>query len=103
VAEIHRDYVAGQWMECKSKTTFPNVNPANMGDVVGLFQASGVKDAREACEAASEANEPSARKYESAIRSKAFRSRIRSVCLRTMVIVVLFHDIEHITKGLPMI
>jgi aldehyde dehydrogenase (NAD+) len=53
--DVYRNYVAGQWLECKTKQTFPNVNPANTEETVGLFQASGPEDIREACEAAAKA------------------------------------------------
>ncbi len=53
--QTYRNYIAGQWAECKSKKTFPNVNPADTGEVVGLFQASAAEDVLAACEAASKA------------------------------------------------
>ncbi len=53
--DIFRNYVAGQWTECKTQRTFPNINPANTSETVGLFQASGPDDIREACEAAARA------------------------------------------------
>jgi acyl-CoA reductase-like NAD-dependent aldehyde dehydrogenase len=52
MSPIYRNYVAGQWTECQSKKTFPNVNPADTDEIVGHFQASGVEDAQAACEAA---------------------------------------------------
>ena len=52
MSPIYRNYVAGQWTECQSKKTFPNVNPADTDDIVGHFQASGKEDAEAACEAA---------------------------------------------------
>ncbi len=55
MTEIFRNYVGGRWVECKSKKTFPNVNPANTDEVVGLFQASGPEDTQAACEAAAQA------------------------------------------------
>ncbi len=55
MTEIYRNYVAGQWIECRSKKTFPDVNPADTEETVGLFQASGSEDALEACEAAAKA------------------------------------------------
>ncbi|MGA2609375.1 MAG: aldehyde dehydrogenase family protein [Terriglobia bacterium] len=55
MADVYRNYVAGQWVECKTKKTFPNVNPANTNETVGLFQASGPDDIQEACEAAAKA------------------------------------------------
>ena len=55
MAPTFLNYIAGQWAECQSKKTFPNLNPANTGEVVGLFQASGVEDVRAACDAAAKA------------------------------------------------
>jgi alpha-ketoglutaric semialdehyde dehydrogenase len=52
MSETFLNYIAGQWAECKSKKTFPNVNPANTDEVVGLFQASGPEDASVAFDAA---------------------------------------------------
>jgi aldehyde dehydrogenase (NAD+) len=53
--DVYRNCIAGQWVECKTKKTFPNVNPANTEETVGLFQASGPDDIQEACEAAAKA------------------------------------------------
>ena len=53
--DVYRNYVAGQWIECKTQRTFPNINPANTTVTVGLFQASGPEDIQEACEAAAKA------------------------------------------------
>ncbi|SPE33060.1 aldehyde dehydrogenase (NAD(P)+) [Acidobacteriia bacterium SbA2] len=53
--DVYRNYVAGQWVECKAGKTFPNINPANTSETVGLFQASGPEDIQEACEAAAKA------------------------------------------------
>jgi aldehyde dehydrogenase (NAD+) len=53
--EVFRNYVAGQWVECKSHETFPNINPADTDEVVGLFQASGPADVQEACDVAAKA------------------------------------------------
>ena len=53
--EVFRNYVAGQWVECKSQKTFPNINPADTDEVVGLFQASGPADVQEACDVAAKA------------------------------------------------
>ncbi len=52
MAEVFRDYIAGQWVECKAKKTFPNINPADTGETVGFFQASGPEDVQAACDAA---------------------------------------------------
>jgi acyl-CoA reductase-like NAD-dependent aldehyde dehydrogenase len=53
--ELFRNYVGGQWVECKSKKTFPNTNPADTDEVVGLFQASAAEDVIEACDTAAKA------------------------------------------------
>ncbi len=53
--EVFLNFIAGQRVECRSKATFPNVNPANTQEVVGLFQASGPEDMAAACEAAARA------------------------------------------------
>jgi acyl-CoA reductase-like NAD-dependent aldehyde dehydrogenase len=52
---IFRNYVGGQWVECKAKKTFPNLNPAETDEVVGLFQASAAEDMVEACDVAARA------------------------------------------------
>jgi aldehyde dehydrogenase (NAD+) len=49
------NYIAGQWVECKSGRTFPNINPANTTETVGHFQASDAEDAQAACAAAAKA------------------------------------------------
>jgi len=51
--ETFLNYIAGQWTACQSGQTFPNLNPADHDDVVGLFQASCTGDAEKACLAAS--------------------------------------------------
>jgi acyl-CoA reductase-like NAD-dependent aldehyde dehydrogenase len=53
--DVYRNYVAGEWVECKSGKTFPNTNPANVAENIGHFQASGAEDAQAACEAAAKA------------------------------------------------
>ncbi len=55
MTEVFRNYIGGQWIECKSKKAFPNINPANTDEIVGNFQASGTEDAQAACEAAAKA------------------------------------------------
>ena len=53
--EVFRNYIAGQWVECKSKQTVPNINPADTDETVGLFQSSAAEDAQAACDAAAKA------------------------------------------------
>jgi alpha-ketoglutaric semialdehyde dehydrogenase len=53
--EVFRNYIAGEWVECQSKKTFPNINPANTDEVIGHFQSSTAEDTLKACEAAAKA------------------------------------------------
>ena len=53
--EIFRNYIAGQWVECQSKKTFPNINPADTDEIIGHFQASGPDDVQAACDVAAKA------------------------------------------------
>ncbi len=53
--EVFLNYIAGKWMECKSKKTFPNINPGNTDETVGLFQSSAGEDVQAACDAAEKA------------------------------------------------
>jgi acyl-CoA reductase-like NAD-dependent aldehyde dehydrogenase len=46
------NYIAGQWVECQSRKTFPDINPANTTEIIGHFQASGAEDVQTACDAA---------------------------------------------------
>jgi acyl-CoA reductase-like NAD-dependent aldehyde dehydrogenase len=52
---LFQNYVGGQWIECESKKTFADINPANTEETVGTFQASSVSDATAACEVAAKA------------------------------------------------
>ena len=54
MAEVFKNYIGGQWVAARSEKTFPNVNPANTGEVVGHFQVSGAEDVEAACEAAAQ-------------------------------------------------
>ena len=55
MSETYRNYIAGHWVECQSRKTFANINPANTEEVVGLFQDSGPEDVRAAFDAATHA------------------------------------------------
>src|SRR5208337_3629591 len=55
MTDVYRNYIAGQWVECKSGRTFANINPANTKEIVGNFQASGAEDVQAACDAAAKA------------------------------------------------
>lgn len=52
---VFKNYINGEWVESKSGKTFPNINPANTGETVGLFQSSNAQDVDEACSAAAAA------------------------------------------------
>ena len=49
---VFRNYINGEWVESRSGKTFPNINPANTDETVGLFQASNADDVNDACAAA---------------------------------------------------
>ena len=50
--EEFRNYIDGDWVRCGSNRLFDNINPAEISDVVGRFQASTAADARSAVNAA---------------------------------------------------
>jgi aldehyde dehydrogenase (NAD+) len=52
---LFQNYTNGQWINARSARTFPNINPANTDEVVGLFQDSGPEDVRAAFDAATQA------------------------------------------------
>jgi len=52
---VYKNYIGGEWLESRSGQTFENRNPANMDDLVGLFQKSTPDDVNEAVKAAREA------------------------------------------------
>jgi alpha-ketoglutaric semialdehyde dehydrogenase len=52
MADIFSNFIAGKSTLCRSGKTFPNINPADNDDVVGLFQESGPEDVEQAFEAA---------------------------------------------------
>jgi len=52
---VFKNYINGEWVDSKSGNTFPNINPANTEETVGLFQASVAEDVEDACRAAAAA------------------------------------------------
>ena len=52
---VFKNYINGEWVESKTGKTFPNINPANTDETVGLFQSSNADDVNEACNAAAAA------------------------------------------------
>jgi len=55
MAELHKNYISGKWVEARSGQTLENRNPANRNDLLGLFPASGPKDVEAAVAAAKKA------------------------------------------------
>src|SRR5687767_11214570 len=55
--KVFKNYINGEWAESRSGKTFPNINPANTDETVGLFQASNADDVNDACAAAVAAQE----------------------------------------------
>ena len=49
------NFIGGEWIASRTGTSFANVNPANVDEIVGLFQASAGDDADAACAAAAAA------------------------------------------------
>jgi alpha-ketoglutaric semialdehyde dehydrogenase len=54
---VFKNYINGEWTDSRSGKTFPNVNPANTDETVGLFQASNADDVNDACAAAAAAQQ----------------------------------------------
>ena len=52
---VFKNYINGECVQSKSGKTFPNINPANTEETVGLFQSSSAEDVELACSAAAEA------------------------------------------------
>ena len=41
--KVYKNLIGGKWVNAATGKTFLNHNPANVDDVVGEFQASGVR------------------------------------------------------------
>jgi acyl-CoA reductase-like NAD-dependent aldehyde dehydrogenase len=52
-----QNFINGQWVDAKSGKTFPNRNPANWDDIIGMFPKSGKEDVDEAVKSARAAYE----------------------------------------------
>jgi aldehyde dehydrogenase (NAD+) len=52
---IYKNYIGGKWVAAKSGKTFPDRNPADLGDLIGEFPASDAKDVDAAVGAAKKA------------------------------------------------
>src|SRR5436305_11330633 len=56
-ARVYKNLIGGEWLESRSGQTFENQNPANVKDIVGIFQRSNKDDVNEAVAAAAKAFE----------------------------------------------
>lgn len=52
MAEIHKNYINGQWAASSGKQTYEQLNPADLTEVTGIWQKSTVEDIRAAIDAA---------------------------------------------------
>ncbi|NOT46269.1 MAG: aldehyde dehydrogenase family protein [Acidobacteria bacterium] len=51
----YRSFIDGKWLESKSGATAPNINPANINDIIGTSELCTREEARKAVEAAYDA------------------------------------------------
>jgi acyl-CoA reductase-like NAD-dependent aldehyde dehydrogenase len=49
---VYRSFINGEWLESTSGKTAPNINPANINDIVGTIHLANREEARRAVEAA---------------------------------------------------
>jgi alpha-ketoglutaric semialdehyde dehydrogenase len=54
-AKTYKNLIGGEWVGSHSGQTYENLNPADTGDVVGIFQRSGKRDVDDAVSAAKQA------------------------------------------------
>ena len=52
--DTYRNYIDGKWIESKSARTVPNINPANIDDVIGTIRQATRAEAKAAVDAAAE-------------------------------------------------
>lgn len=55
MTQIYKNFIGGEWTNCRTGKTFPNVNPADTREIVGEFQDSDETDVRDAIAAARKA------------------------------------------------
>ncbi|HKN37175.1 MAG TPA: aldehyde dehydrogenase family protein [Terriglobales bacterium] len=49
MGQVCQNYIGGKWVDCRSKKTFGNINPANTDEIVCYHQASSPEDVETAC------------------------------------------------------
>src|SRR5579863_6230153 len=55
VSRSHKNFINGEWVAARRGSTFENRNPANTGELVGIFPSSTHEDVNDAVEAAKQA------------------------------------------------
>ncbi len=55
--DAHRNYISGEWVVSSGGETYPEHNPADLSEVIGIYQKSTVEDTRNAISAAGDAFE----------------------------------------------
>nr|ADC35880.1 aldehyde dehydrogenase [uncultured bacterium 246] len=55
VEKIYKNFINGEWVESRSGNVLENRNPANVREMVGIFQSSDTEDVDRAVEAAAQA------------------------------------------------
>jgi acyl-CoA reductase-like NAD-dependent aldehyde dehydrogenase len=88
-AKTYKNLIGGQWVPARSGRTFENLNPADTGDVVGIFQASDAGDVADAVEAAARAFEtwrlvPAPKRAEILYRTGELLLKKKEECARDM-------------------
>src|SRR5215472_17228573 len=54
-SRVYKNFIDGEWVESSTGETFENRNPADIRDLVGIFQKSGKADVDAAVDAAKRA------------------------------------------------
>jgi aldehyde dehydrogenase (NAD+) len=88
-ATVHHNYIDGQWVPSAGGQTFENRNPANTGDLIGLFQQSSRAVVQAALDAAARAYErwrlvPAPRRAEILFRAAALIAERKEALARDM-------------------
>ncbi len=52
VTRSHKNFINGEWVEARRGSTFENRNPANTGELIGIFPSSTQEDVNDAVDAA---------------------------------------------------
>ena len=86
---VYKNFIAGEWVESSSGETFENRNPADMRELVGIFQKSGKEDVAAAVEAARQAFQhwklvPAPRRAELLYRAAEILTERKEDCARDM-------------------